>query len=155
MNIVSKSNKTTESFFSAIDERNLKNSYSNTTNDIEITVWPEFIDNQKSVLGNLFVWAYHVRIDNRSSEIVTLLNRHWKIIDEQGAVQEIDGEGVVGEKPTILPGESFQYSSGVHLKLPSGIMGGHYQMQRANGELFEAKIPSFSLDTPLVKNIIN
>lgn len=151
---LSKSNKALSPAILGISE-DLKDSYSQTTNNIEIIVWPEFISNQKSQLGDLFIWAYHIKITNKSDKIVKLVNRHWKIIDEQGTIQEVDGEGVVGEKPTILPNESFQYSSGVHLKLPSGIMTGYYQMQKENGEFFEAKIPAFSLDTPSVKTVIN
>jgi ApaG protein len=84
-----------------------------------------------------------------------LVNRHWRIIDEQGLTQEVDGEGVVGEQPQIISGNAFQYSSGVHLRHPSGIMSGHYQMQKENGEMFEAKIPAFSLDVPSIKTVIN
>ena len=132
-----------------------KNHYSTTTNGVEITAWPEFIDSQSVQLGNLFIWAYHIRISNFNSHAVKLLTRHWKIIDERGGVQEVDGEGVIGEQPNITAGECFQYSSGVHLRHPSGIMTGHYQMQKDDGELFNAAIPAFSLDVPSLKNVIN
>lgn len=149
-----KSKKNPELSLLGINE-DLKDSYKQITNNVEIIVWPEFISNQKSQLGDLFIWAYHIKITNKGDSVIKLLNRHWKIIDEQGTIQEVDGEGVVGEKPTILPSESFQYSSGVHLKLPSGIMTGHYQMQNATGEFFDVKIPAFSLDSPSVKAVIN
>lgn len=84
-----------------------------------------------------------------------LINRYWKIIDEKGIIQEVNGEGVVGEKPVILPNNSFQYESGVHLRHPSGIMTGYYQMQKNNGEIFDVKIPTFSLDVPSIKPVIN
>lgn len=154
MTHLNKSNKTPETKFIELG-KNSENSYSAITSGIEITVWPEFVDSQVSVLGNLFIWAYHVRIDNRSNEPIKLTARHWKIVDEQGTVQEVDGEGVVGEQPHILPFESFQYSSGVHLRVPSGIMGGHYLMKKENGELIEAKIPAFSLDVPSAKAVVN
>lgn len=132
-----------------------KKLYSATTNGIEVSVWPEFIDSQVSAVGSLFVWIYHIKIENKSLEDLRLINRHWKIIDEKGVVQEIDGEGVVGEKPLIAMNGNFQYSSGVNLRHPSGIMTGHYQMKKNNGETFIAKIPSFSLDIPSIKGRIN
>lgn len=130
-------------------------SYSEITQNIHITVWPEFIDSKSSIIGDLFIWAYHVRIDNKSSESVKLINRNWRIIDEKGIVQEVRGEGVIGEQPTILAGGSYQYSSGVHLRYPSGIMTGKYQMLKDNLEVFDAKIPTFSLDVPSIKSVIN
>lgn len=129
--------------------------YTSNTENIQITVRPEFVDSQFSSLGNLYVWIYHVRIDNHSSDNVKLTNRYWKIIDEKGSVQEVNGEGVVGEQPTILSNNSFQYESGVHLRHPSGIMMGHYQMQKSDGTSFNAKIPTFSLDVPNTKTVIN
>jgi ApaG protein len=125
------------------------------TENVEITVWPEFIDSKSSILGDLFIWAYHVRVDNKSSEAVKLTNRYWRIIDEKGLAQEVMGEGVVGEQPLIAAGSSYQYNSGVHLRYPSGIMTGHYQMQKASGKIFNAKIPAFSLDVPSIKPVIN
>ncbi len=131
-------------------------SYSATTENIEITVWPEFLDSKSGVVGDLFVWAYHVRIDNKGADSVQLLNRYWRIIDEKGVVQEINGEGVIGEQPTIASGGVYQYSSGVHLRYPSGIMSGKYQMQKIeNNKVFDALIPTFSLDVPSIKNVVN
>lgn len=130
--------------------------YIATTENIQITVWPEFIDSKSSAMGDLFIWAYHVRIDNKSFDSVKLINRYWRIIDEKGIVQEVNGEGVVGEQPIIAPNSSYQYSSGVHLRYPSGIMAGQYQMKKIeNGEVFDVKIPTFSLDVPSVKSVIN
>ena len=155
MNYLTKSNKILETKYPEIGDKNKENSYSAITNGIEITVWPEFIDSQISALGNLFVWAYHVRIDNRSNSAIKLTARHWKIVDEQGNIQEVDGEGVIGEQPTINPYESYKYSSGVHLSFPSGIMSGNYKMRKENGEIFTVEIPSFSLDIPNKKEVIN
>lgn len=155
MNRLSKSNKPLEAHLIGLNNKTKENSYSAATDEIEITVWPEFVDSQISALGNLFIWAYHVRIENRSKESVKLLNRHWRIIDEQGVMQEVDGAGVVGEQPEIAAGNAFQYSSGVHLRYPSGIMSGHYQLQKNSGDLFDAKIPAFSLDVPTIKSIVN
>ena len=126
----SKSNRLTETSFLDFGQKFKNNSYNAITNEIEITVWPEFLDCQISNLGNLFIWAYHIRLDNHGATPIKLINRHWKIIDENGVIQEIDGEGVIGEQPLIAAGKSFQYSSGVHLRHPSGIMTGHYEMKK-------------------------
>jgi ApaG protein len=152
---LSKSNKPLED--EIIFSQALANqSYSATTADVEVTVWPEFLDSKSNAVGDLFVWAYHVRIDNKSKETIQLINRYWKIIDETGVVQEVNGEGVVGEKPIIAPGGFYQYSSGVHLRYPSGIMSGKYQMQKIiDDSFFDAAIPAFSLDVPTIKNVVN
>jgi len=134
-------------------------SYTSITQDIQITVWPEFIDSKSSVIGDLFVWAYHIRIENKSANPVKLINRFWRIIDEKGVVQEVNGEGVVGEQPVIEPNGSYQYSSGVHLRCPSGIMSGQYEMKRDRGdsidETFLVTIPTFSLDVPGLTMVVN
>lgn len=125
------------------------------TNNIEVAVWPEFIDGKSGLVGELYVWSYLVRIENKTKHSVKLVSRYWKIIDEGGSVQEVTGEGVIGEQPTILPQESYQYTSGVHLKRPSGVMMGKYFMEDSSGNKFEVTIPSFSLDVPSQKNTIN
>ncbi len=150
-----KSSKQLDALLPKIMTELLGNPYSSTTSGIEITVRPEFVDSQFSSIGNLYVWLYNVRIDNRSPESVKLINRYWKIIDEKGTVQEVNGEGVVGDQPVILSNNSFQYESGVHLRHPSGIMTGHYQMQKNDGTVFDVKIPTFSLDVPNAKSVIN
>lgn len=155
MTRLSKSNRPIEEKFLDTSKAVMTKPYVAITNDIHITVWPEFIDSKSSVIGDLYIWAYHVRIDNKSSENVKLVSRYWRIIDEKGIVQEVNGEGVVGEQPLIAPNASYQYSSGVHLRYPSGIMTGQYQMRKDNGETFDAKIPTFSLDVPSQKSVIN
>ncbi len=92
------------------------------TNDIEIKVRAEYVDSQYGALNNLYIWAYHVRIENKSDKIIQLISRYWRIIDEKGNIQEVNGEGVAGEKPILAPQANFSYSSGVHLKYPSVIM---------------------------------
>ncbi len=154
MNRLSKSNKPLNSEISGLNN-NSENSYSATTNGVEITVWPEFIDNQISKSQDLFIWTYQIRIDNNSDETLQLINRYWKIIDEQGLIQEVSGAGVIGEQPKIAPNGSHKYSSGVHLSNPSGIMSGYYEMQKENGEKFKVQIPAFSLDSPYNKSSIN
>ena len=79
---------------------------------------------------------------------MTLLERRWQITDGQGRQQEVRGPGVVGEQPTILPGESFRYASGCPLTTSSGLMVGEYRMVAEDGERFDVAIPAFSLDSP-------
>lgn len=122
--------------------------YTKVTRSIRITVDPVFLEDQSIPTQNHFVWAYHVRIENEGGETVQLRTRHWRITDALGRVQEVRGPGVVGEQPVLTPGESFEYTSGTPLATPSGIMVGSYQMEAANGEMFDAAIPAFSLDSP-------
>ena len=122
--------------------------YQETTDAIRVTVKPIYLEEQSSPTENHFVWASQVRIENTGSETVQLLNRHWHITDSMGRQQEVRGAGVVGEQPTLAPGESFEYTSGTPLSTPSGIMVGSYEMERADGRRFNVAIPAFSLDSP-------
>jgi len=122
--------------------------YTLTTRDISVTVKPIFLEDQSSPPDNHYVWAYHVRIENRGRATVQLRNRHWVITDAMGRIQEVRGAGVVGEQPVLKPGEAFEYTSGTPLPTPSGIMRGSYQMEREDGERFDVSIPAFSLDSP-------
>ncbi len=109
---------------------------------------PSYLEEQSSPDEGHFVWAYHVRIENHGEETVQLLSRYWRIMDSRGRVQEVRGAGVVGEQPTLEPGESFAYTSGTPLSTPSGFMVGTYEMRSAGGERFSVEIPAFSLDSP-------
>ena len=122
--------------------------YEKSTNGIRITVRPEYLPDQSEPEKGYFVWAYHIAIRNEGRHTVTLLTRHWRIVDARGRVQEVRGAGVVGEQPTLRPGESFEYTSGTPLPTAGGFMGGSYQMQTDDGEIFEVEIPTFSLDVP-------
>lgn len=129
--------------------------YSETTRSIMVSVSPFFVEEQSSIEEGTFVFAYHVRIENAGTTTVQLRSRYWRIIDGLGRVEEVRGSGVVGEQPVIAPGESFEYTSGAPLSTPSGIMGGSYRMESAEGEVFDVTIPSFSLDSPYVPATIN
>jgi ApaG protein len=76
------------------------------------------------------------------------MSRFWRITDENGATQEVRGDGVIGQQPVIEPGASFRYTSAAPLAAPSGIMMGSYSMQRGNGEAFDIQVPLFALDSP-------
>lgn len=122
--------------------------YAKTTRAIRVQVEPAYLDEQSDPDENYFVWAYHVRIENRGGDTVQLLNRYWHITDGLGRVQEVRGPGVVGKQPVLHPGEHFEYTSGSPLSTPSGIMVGTYEMVGPGGEHFDVDIPAFSLDIP-------
>ena len=122
--------------------------YEETTQGVRVSVNPVYLENQSEPERGHYVWAYQVTIANEGGETVQLLTRHWKITDGNGQLHEVQGPGVVGEKPVLKPGEQFEYTSGTPLTTPSGIMAGTYQMQSASGEMFDAVVPAFSLDSP-------
>ena len=122
--------------------------YTKTTRLIKVIVIPAFLTDQSDPDDHHYVWAYTIRLENMGNETVQLINRYWHITDANGAVQEVHGAGVVGEQPTLKPGDSYQYSSGAALRTPSGIMSGHYEMTTSTGEQFLIEIPAFSLDSP-------
>ncbi len=122
--------------------------YDATTRSIRVTVEPIYLDDQSSPSDDHYVWAYQVRIENMGDDTVQLLHRYWRITDARGQVQEVRGAGVVGEQPTLKPGESFEYASGTPLPTPSGIMVGSYEMETAQGTRFDVAVPAFSLDSP-------
>ena len=84
-----------------------------------------------------------------------MVNRYWKIVDANGMLQEVRGKGVLGEQPILSPGEKFEYTSGTPLTTSSGFMEGTYEMQKDNGDIFDVKIPQFSLDNPFENNKLN
>ena len=125
------------------------------TRDIEVTVEPNFLPGRSSTENSQYFWSYTIVITNSGHETVQLRTRHWIITDATGRRQEVRGEGVVGEQPTLAPGERFEYTSGVPLPTTSGFMTGRYQMVTEAGERFEVDIPTFSLDSPHYKRVLN
>ncbi len=117
-------------------------------NKIDIDVKPVYIAEQSDPLNNHFVFSYTVTIHNSGSFPARLLSRHWIITDGDGQVQEVKGEGVIGEQPHLQPGEGFKYTSGTFMNTPFGTMHGSYQMISDSGEKFNAEIPSFQLIAP-------
>ncbi len=122
--------------------------YDKTTRSIRVSVKPIYLEDQSAPDENHYVWAYQVRIENLGEETVQLINRYWQITDSMGRVQEVHGAGVVGEQPTLRPGEAFEYTSGTPLPTPSGIMVGTYEMKASDGRFFNVAVPAFSLDSP-------
>lgn len=129
--------------------------YQSVTENIRIIVKPQFLDGQSQPENNKFVWAYTISVANEGIETVTLLTRHWMITDGHGRRQDVRGDGVVGEQPTLKPGQRFEYTSGCPLGTPSGLMVGSYGMITATGRLFDVAIPAFSLDSPHDQHSLN
>jgi len=129
--------------------------YEAVTRGVTVRVRPIFLPDQSDPDERRWTWAYHVEIENLSQETVQLVSRHWVITDGAGRVEEVRGPGVVGEQPTIRPGETYSYASGCPLSTPSGMMAGDYQMITDAGERFDAAIPAFSLDLPEARRVVN
>lgn len=119
-----------------------------TRDTILVEVETNYIESQSSPADNRYVFAYTISIINNGHLNAKLLTRHWVITDGNGKVQEVRGEGVVGEQPELAPGESYEYTSGTMIETSVGTMGGSYQMIDEAGELFDAKIPEFVLSVP-------
>lgn len=117
-------------------------------NPIRVAVQSEFVPEQSDPEGGRFVFAYHIAITNEGPQPARLLTRHWVITDGEAHVEEVRGDGVVGQQPSIAPGETYRYSSGAILKTPVGSMQGSYGMIDENGERFDAPIPVFRLAVP-------
>jgi ApaG protein len=125
------------------------------TRQIEVTVEPNFLPEHSSLEKPEYFWSYAIVITNTGEETVQLRSRHWIITDALGRKQEVRGPGVVGKQPVLAPGERFEYTSGVPLPTASGFMTGRYQMVTDSGERFEIDVPTFSLDSPDTKRVLN
>ncbi len=115
---------------------------------IEVIVATRFLDDQSIPEDDRYVFAYTIRIRNVGDVTAQLLSRHWVITDANGKVQEVRGDGVVGEQPRLRPGDQFEYTSGAVLETPLGTMQGSYRMQADDGTEFDAPIASFTLSVP-------
>jgi len=121
---------------------------SNPTYNTQVEVETAYIEEQSDQEQNRYVFSYTITIHNEGSVPAKLLSRHWLITDADGKVQEVEGEGVVGEQPHLKPGDSFRYTSGTVLETPVGSMQGTYHMIADDGVEFEAEIPAFTLAMP-------
>jgi ApaG protein len=117
---------------------------------INVGVQTAYIDDQSDPDSDRYVFAYTITISNTGSAPAKLLNRHWLITDANGKIQEVRGEGVVGEQPHLKPGEVFRYTSGTVIETPVGTMEGEYEMVADDGRAFKAPIDRFSLAVPRV-----
>ena len=117
-------------------------------NKILVKATPHFIEAQSSPENSRYVFAYTITITNEGTVPAKLLNRHWLITDSNGKIQEVRGDGVIGEQPYLKPGEMFRYTSGAVLETPVGTMQGQYTMRSDEGDNFNAQIPQFTLSIP-------
>jgi len=115
---------------------------------ITVEVETDYIEGQSEPDNERYVFSYTITIRNEGGEAAQLLSRHWLITDANGNIQEVKGEGVVGEQPHLKPGEGFQYTSGAMITTPVGSMQGSYQMVTDNGDEFDTEIPAFTLAIP-------
>jgi ApaG protein len=118
------------------------------TEGLRVVVTSQYLPQQSAPVERRYVWAYTVRITNEGDAPVQLRSRHWVITDAKGKIEEVRGPGVVGEQPHLLPGQTFQYTSGCMLTTSRGTMQGTYQMIRDDGATFDADIALFALELP-------
>jgi ApaG protein len=122
------------------------------TRGILVDVESTFVPERSEPLRRHWFFAYRIRITNHGDDVVQLVSRHWIIADAHGDVEEITGPGVVGEQPTLAPGEAFEYTSFCPLPTPFGTMRGTYRMVTPEGEGFDVEIAPFELSQPLPVN---
>ncbi|HEY0506234.1 MAG TPA: Co2+/Mg2+ efflux protein ApaG [Lysobacter sp.] len=115
---------------------------------LDISVAARYLDDQSEPAQDRYVFAYTISIRNSGRVPARLTRRHWLITDGNGKVQEVEGEGVVGEQPWLRPGDDFEYTSGAVLETTHGMMEGSYTMLADDGTSFEAPVPAFSLSVP-------
>jgi len=130
-------------------------SFEKTTNDIRVVVTPVFMDEESKPEEHFYLWAYQVRIENRSPTSIKILDRQWRVIDAQGAMQTISGAGVFKDQPSLKPGDAFEYTNTIPLGTTSGFMTGKYALEEAQGTFIDIDIPTFSLDSPYESHLIN
>lgn len=120
------------------------------SHDISVEVKPVYLEEESSAVANKHVFAYFITIKNLGSETVKLLRRHWEIKNDSGKIHEVDGEGVIGQKPTIEPDGEHTYNSFCVLKSYRGSMKGFYTMQTSSGKELKVRIPKFRLISHLL-----
>lgn len=112
---------------------------------IQVAVKTDYLADQSAPEAKRYVFGYTITIRNQGDSPAQLISRHWIITDANDAVQEVQGLGVVGQQPTLQPGEEYVYKSGVVLATDTGIMSGTYQMRAPDGQEYDAEIPKFAL----------
>ena len=115
---------------------------------IEVKAKPNYIPGQSDPEQNRYVFSYTITIRNTGEVAAKLMTRHWIITNANNEVQEVRGDGVVGEQPHLKPGEGYQYTSGSIMETPVGSMRGSYHMVADDGTEFDAEIPTFTLAIP-------
>ena len=118
------------------------------THDFQVSAISQFLPKRSNPDIPLFFFTYRISITNNSDKQAQLINRHWKITDAIGRIHKVNGEGVIGEQPSFLPGQNFQYNSGCPLTTEFGFMTGYYDMIREDDVQFKIVIPEFCLSSP-------
>lgn len=131
----------------------MKTSLSKITEGIKVSVKTKFLENQSSTENSYYLFAYRITIENKSDFAVQLLTRHWQIFDSNLENREVNGDGVVGEQPLILPDERYEYESACSLNTDMGKMKGYYTLLRqVDNSRFRVAIPEFELIVPYKLN---
>lgn len=126
--------------------------YQQQTFEIDIQVEPRYVPDESLPELEQYIYLYTVKVTNNTKHTIQLLKRFWKIKNGLGVVEEVEGTGVVGQQPTILPGDSYSYSSFCPLSTPTGNMRGHYEFMDENGIRFWVDIPLFFLRPDAINN---
>ena len=129
--------------------------YQAETEGFIVRVRPRYLPEQSDPDARRWVWAYAIEIINASTRTAQLVSRKWIITDALGQVETVEGPGVVGEQPTLNPGDAYAYGSGCPLTTPTGSMVGSYNMVDDAGARFDIAIPAFSLDVPGARRVMN
>ena len=123
-----------------------KTPFEKLTRGVRVKVWPNYNEEQSKPQASVYVYFYTITIVNESSERLQLMSRHWEIRDGFGRVEHVIGEGVVGQQPTLGPGQEYTYTSSCPLQTPSGSMKGNFKMKVGDKEtFFQAEVPEFWL----------
>jgi ApaG protein len=123
--------------------------FAETTRGITVRVSVSFLPEQSEPAKGRWFWAYHIRVENEGQMAAQLMTRRWEITDGRGAKSLVEGDGVVGDQPVVMPGASYDYVSGCPLTTPSGHMVGSYGMVAEDGSSFDVAIPKFLLTAPV------
>ncbi len=123
--------------------------FAETTRGITVRVSVSFLPEQSEPAKGRWFWAYHIRIENEGQMSAQLMTRRWEITDGRGAKSLVEGDGVVGDQPVVMPGASYDYVSGCPLTTPSGHMQGSFGMVAEDGSSFDVAIPKFLLTAPV------
>jgi ApaG protein len=118
--------------------------------DIEVSTRTQYLPAQSDEAAGRWVFAYTITLRNRGTIAAQLISRHWIITDSDQKVQEVRGQGVIGEQPLLKPGQSYEYTSGTAIATPVGTMRGSYHMVADDGTEFDAPIPEFTLSVPRI-----
>ena len=123
--------------------------FAETTRGITVRVSVSFLPEQSEPVKGRWFWAYHIRIENEGQMAAQLMTRRWEITDGRGAKSVVEGDGVVGDQPVVMPGASYDYVSGCPLTTASGHMQGSFGMVAEDGSTFDVAIPKFLLSAPV------